>query len=138
MKTRKQFDQPIAMFQAVGHRAADAYIDAETVRLTAQQAVWRIAEGRASESQVAVAKFFASEAGNRVLLAAQHLHGGVGVDRDYPPASLLSLCQAVGVDTRRGDGTTARARAHARGGFHHLLERSGAWPGLSGFGATLG
>ncbi len=84
VKTRKQFDQPIAMFQAVGHRAADAYIDAETVRLTAQQAVWRIAEGRASESQVAVAKFFASEAGNRVLLAAQHLHGGVGVDRDYP------------------------------------------------------
>ena len=84
VKTRKQFDQPIAMFQAVGHRAADAYIDAETVRLTAQQAVWRIAEGRAAESQVAVAKFFASEAGNRVLLAAQHLHGGVGVDRDYP------------------------------------------------------
>ena len=52
--------------------------------LTAQQAAWRIADGRACESQVAVAKFFACEAGNRVLLAAQHLHGGVGVDRDYP------------------------------------------------------
>ena len=84
VKTRKQFDQPIAMFQAVGHRAADAYIDAEAVRLTAQQAAWRIAEGRPSDSQVAVAKYFACEAGNRVMLAAQHLHGGVGVDRDYP------------------------------------------------------
>ena len=83
VKSRKQFDQSIAMFQAVGHRAADAYVDAEAVRLTAQQAAWRIAEGRPAESQVAIAKFFAAEAGSRVLLAAQHLHGGVGVDRDY-------------------------------------------------------
>ena len=83
VKSRKQFDQSIAMFQAVGHRAADAYIDAEAVRLTAQQAAWRIAEGRPADSQVAIAKFFAAEAGSRVLLAAQHLHGGVGVDRDY-------------------------------------------------------
>lgn len=83
VKSRKQFDQSIAMFQAVGHRAADAYIDAEAVRLTAQQAAWRIADGRPADSQVAIAKFFAAEAGSRVLLAAQHLHGGVGVDRDY-------------------------------------------------------
>ena len=83
VKTRKQFDQSIAMFQAVGHRAADAYIDTETVRLTAQQAAWRIANGRPADSQVAIAKFFAAEAGHRVMLAAQHLHGGVGVDRDY-------------------------------------------------------
>lgn len=83
VKSRKQFDQSIAMFQAVGHRAADAYVDAEAVRLTAQQAAWRIAEGRPADSQVAIAKFFAAESGSRVLLAAQHLHGGVGVDRDY-------------------------------------------------------
>ena len=83
VKTRKQFDQSIAMFQAVGHRAADAYIDTETVRLTALQAAWRISDGRPAQAQVAIAKFFAAEAGHRVLLAAQHLHGGIGVDRDY-------------------------------------------------------
>jgi alkylation response protein AidB-like acyl-CoA dehydrogenase len=44
-KTRKQFDQPIAMFQAVGHRAANAYIDTEGIRLTAWQACWRLAAG---------------------------------------------------------------------------------------------
>ena len=35
---RKQFDQPIAMFQAVGQRMADSYIDNEAVKLTMWQA----------------------------------------------------------------------------------------------------
>jgi len=83
-KTRKQFDQPIAMFQAVGHRAADAYIDTEAIRLTSWQAAWRIAAGMPAEAEVAVAKFWAAEGGKRVVHAATHLHGGVGVDRDYP------------------------------------------------------
>src|SRR5262249_35270665 len=30
--TRRQFDRPIATFQAVSQRAADAYIDVETIR----------------------------------------------------------------------------------------------------------
>jgi acyl-CoA dehydrogenase len=83
-KTRKQFEQPIAMFQAVGHRAADAYIDTEAVRLTAWQAAWRIGQGLDAEVQVAVAKFWAADAGKRVVHAAQHIHGGIGVDREYP------------------------------------------------------
>ncbi len=83
-KTRKQFDQPIAMFQAVGHRAANAYIDTEAIRLTTWQASWRLAEGLPAEAEVAVAKIWAAEAGQRVVHAAQHLHGGVGVDREYP------------------------------------------------------
>ncbi len=83
-KTRKQFDQPIAMFQAVGHREADAFIDTEAVRLTAWQACWRIAEGLPAEDQVAIAKFWAAEGGQRVVHAAQHIHGGIGVDREYP------------------------------------------------------
>ena len=83
-KTRKQFDQPIAMFQAVGHRAADAYIDTEGVRLTALQAAWRLSEGLPAEKQTAVAKYWAADAGQRVVHAAQHLHGGIGVDKEYP------------------------------------------------------
>lgn len=83
-KTRKQFDQPIAMFQAVGHRAADAYVDLEGIRLTTLQASWLIAAGRPAAKQVAVARHFASEAGQRVVHAAQHIHGGIGVDTEYP------------------------------------------------------
>src|SRR6185369_5408404 len=72
-KNRKQFDQPIAMFQAVGQRLADAYVDVEGIRLTAWQAAWRIAAGLPATSQVAIAKYWASDAGQRVVHTAQHL-----------------------------------------------------------------
>jgi len=83
-KTRVQFDKPIATFQAVGQRAADAYVDTEAIRLTAWQAVSRLASGLPAAAEVAVAKYWAAEGGQRVVHAASHLHGGVGVDRDYP------------------------------------------------------
>ncbi len=83
-KSREQFGKPIATFQAVGQRAADAYVDTEAIRLTAWQAAWRIAEGLPADKEVAIAKFWAADGGQRVMHAAVHLHGGVGVDRDYP------------------------------------------------------
>lgn len=83
-KERHQFDVPIASFQAVAHRAADAYIDTEAVRLTTLQALWRLSEGLDASAEVAVAKYWLASGGQRVVHTAQHLHGGVGVDRDYP------------------------------------------------------
>ncbi len=83
-KTREQFERPIGSFQAVAQRCADAYIDTEGIRLTALQAAWRLDAGMDATKAVAIAKYWASDAGQRVLLAAQHIHGGVGVDRDYP------------------------------------------------------
>lgn len=83
-KGREQFGRPIASFQAVSQRAADAYIDTEAVRLTAWQAAWRLDRGLPASEQVAIAKFWAAEGAQRVVHAAHHLHGGVGVDRDYP------------------------------------------------------
>jgi alkylation response protein AidB-like acyl-CoA dehydrogenase len=82
--TRKQFDRPIASFQAVGQRAADAYVDTEAVSLTARQAAWRISAGLPAEEYVAIAKFWAADGGQRAVHAAQHIHGGLGVDRTYP------------------------------------------------------
>ena len=83
-KQRHQFDRPIATFQAVSQRAGDSYIDAEAIALTAYQAAWRIAAGLEARHQTAIAKYWASEGGFRVVHAAVHVHGGVGVDRDYP------------------------------------------------------
>jgi 3-oxocholest-4-en-26-oyl-CoA dehydrogenase beta subunit len=83
-KTRVQFEKPIATFQAVGQRAADAYVDTEAIRLTAWQAASRLASGLPASAEIAVAKYWAAEGGQRVVHAASHLHGGVGVDRDYP------------------------------------------------------
>jgi alkylation response protein AidB-like acyl-CoA dehydrogenase len=81
---REQFGRPIATFQAVGQRAADAYVDAQAIRLTMLQAAWRLAAGAPADREVAIAKYWASAGGQRVVHAASHLHGGIGVDRDYP------------------------------------------------------
>ena len=83
-KIRQQFDRAIATFQAVSQRAGDAYIDTEAVRLTSRQAAWRISANKIAAREVAIARWWASEAGFRVVHASTHLHGGVGVDRDYP------------------------------------------------------
>jgi alkylation response protein AidB-like acyl-CoA dehydrogenase len=84
VKTREQFGRPIALFQAVGQRAADAFIDTSATKLTTLHAVWRLGAGLPAEKEVAVAKYFASDAGQRVARAAAHLHGGMGVSREYP------------------------------------------------------
>jgi alkylation response protein AidB-like acyl-CoA dehydrogenase len=81
---RKQFGKPLAGFQAVAHRAADAYIDVEALRSTAWQAAWRMSESLPAESAVASLAWWACEAGHRVGHACQHLHGGAGADLDAP------------------------------------------------------
>jgi acyl-CoA dehydrogenase len=94
-KTRVQFEKPIATFQAVGQRAADAYVDTEAIRLTAWQAASRLAAGLPASAEVAVAKFWAADGGQRVVHAAAHLHGGVGVDRDYPLHRFFLLTRQI-------------------------------------------
>src|SRR4051794_8641908 len=81
---REQFGRAIATFQAVGHRLADAFVDVEAMRLTTLQAVWLLDAGLPAGTEVAVAKWWACEGGHRVAHAAQHVHGGVGVDVEYP------------------------------------------------------
>jgi alkylation response protein AidB-like acyl-CoA dehydrogenase len=83
-KQRVQFDRPIATFQAVGQRLGDAFIDVEAIRLTLWQAAWGLSEGLPADIDVATAKFWAADAGHRVAHTAVHVHGGVGIDLDYP------------------------------------------------------
>jgi len=92
-RSREQFGRPIGSFQAVAQRLADAYIDVEAVRLTMWQAAWLLASGRPGDARpgdaevaaaVATAKFWAADAGHRVAHTAVHVHGGVGIDMDYP------------------------------------------------------
>ncbi len=83
-RSREQFGRPIGSFQAVTQRLADAYIDAEAVRLTMWQAAWLLAAGEPAEVAVATAKFWAAEAGHRMAHTAVHVHGGLGIDVTYP------------------------------------------------------
>ncbi len=83
-RERIQFDRPIGSFQAVHQRAADAYINVEAIRLSAQEAAWRLSQNLPAKEHVAVAKFWAAEGGQSAAYACQHLHGGIGIDMDYP------------------------------------------------------
>lgn len=81
---REQFGRPIGSFQAVQQRLADAFIDVESIRWTTWHAAWLIAEGRPAAREAAIAKFWAAEAGARVVASAQQVHGGMGIDVTYP------------------------------------------------------
>ncbi|WP_419535303.1 acyl-CoA dehydrogenase family protein [Endozoicomonas sp.] len=81
---RKQFGKAIAGFQSTTMRCADAYIDIEAMRSTYWQALWQLEEEKAAAPAVATAKWWACIGGGRVVHTAQHLHGGIGADIDYP------------------------------------------------------
>ncbi|MCH7706980.1 MAG: acyl-CoA/acyl-ACP dehydrogenase [Myxococcales bacterium] len=82
--TRMQFERPIGSFQAVHMRAADAFIHLEGMRLTMWDAAWRLDADETAHDTVVIAKYWAAEGGQFVGYAAQHLHGGIGIDVDYP------------------------------------------------------
>jgi 3-oxocholest-4-en-26-oyl-CoA dehydrogenase beta subunit len=81
---RHQFGRPLSTFQGTMLRAADAAIDIEAMRVTWQNAAWRFDTGRDAADAARVAKWQASERGQRTVAATQHLHGGMGADITYP------------------------------------------------------
>jgi alkylation response protein AidB-like acyl-CoA dehydrogenase len=92
---REQFGTKIATFQAVAHRLADAYIDTEAIRLTRTHAAWLLDEGLPADEALAVAKVWATEGAQRVVHGAQHVHGGIGVDTDYPVHRFFRAAKAA-------------------------------------------
>jgi acyl-CoA dehydrogenase len=84
VSTREQFGRPLATFQAITYQVADCWIDVEAMRLTMQQAVWRVDQGLPSAEATATASFWAADGLQRVVSKAVHLHGGMGVDVSYP------------------------------------------------------
>ena len=82
--TREQFGRPIATFQAVTQRLANAYIDVQAIRLATHSAMWRLANGLDASEDLMVAKWFASDGAHHIAHGAQHMHGGAGVDIENP------------------------------------------------------
>ena len=81
---REQFGRPLATFQAAQHQLADCYIEIDALRSCLWHAISLIAAGEDAESAVLVAKWWSDEGGLNVVHRVQHLHGGIGVDVDYP------------------------------------------------------
>jgi alkylation response protein AidB-like acyl-CoA dehydrogenase len=105
---RKQFDRPVGSFQAVHTRAGDAYVDLQAMRLTTWRALHLLEQGADASDELAIAKFWASEGGARITYAAQHLHGGIGVDVDYPVHRYYLWARQIGVHLGTGSAQLAK------------------------------
>lgn len=81
---RKQFGVALGTFQALAMRMADSYIDVEGIRSTYWLALWRLSNDQDARAEVRAAKWWACDASHRIVSTAQHLHGGMGADIEYP------------------------------------------------------
>jgi len=118
---REQFGVPIGSFQAVQHRAADGYIDLEALRWVTWRAAWKLSRGETALRETAVAKFWAAEAGSHIANSAQHLHGGIGVDVDYPLHRYFLWSKALELSLGGGSShLAALGRDMARTGVREL------------------
>ncbi len=106
--SRTQFGKPLSTFQGVAHQAADAFILTEPMRVTMLEAAWRLMHGLSSRQEVLIAKYWASEGGQKVVHLCQHLHGGMGSDIDYPIHRYFLW--GVQIETTLGAGSVQLAR----------------------------
>jgi alkylation response protein AidB-like acyl-CoA dehydrogenase len=88
VKTREQFGQPIARFQAVQHQLARAATEVEAARLMVYNAARLRDAGRPFLTEAAMCKIFSSEVAERVTSLAVNLYGGYGFVKDYPVEKL--------------------------------------------------
>jgi len=87
-KDRKQFDKPIAEFQAVQFDLARMATEIEAARLLVYNAARLRDAGSPFVKEAAMAKYYASEVAENVASKAIEIHGGVGITKDYPVEKL--------------------------------------------------
>ena len=76
---REQFGVPVATFQAVSHRLAQAHVDLTAARSLVYHAAWAVQVGDSEASASAArAKAWLAEASRTVTGSAIHAHGGIG------------------------------------------------------------
>lgn len=84
VKERIQFGRPIGTYQAVQHRLSDMFTVVEGGHLAAYHAISRLEAGLSAEKEISTAKAWLGKEGQHVLTDAHQLHGGMGIDMDYP------------------------------------------------------
>jgi butyryl-CoA dehydrogenase len=87
-KDRRQFDRPIAEFQAVQFALADMATEIEAGRSMVYRAAWLKDQGRPFGKEAAMAKLYTGELSNRAANAALQIHGGYGFMDEFPISRL--------------------------------------------------
>jgi alkylation response protein AidB-like acyl-CoA dehydrogenase len=82
-KTRRQFDRPIADFQAISHRLADMKVRLETSRQMIYNVAAKKALGKPAFTDASIAKLWVSECRLANALDAVRIHGGYGYMREF-------------------------------------------------------
>lgn len=82
-KERRQFDAPIASFQAIQFALAEVRTEVEAARLLVLRAASLRDRGVPFTREAAQAKLYASEAANRAAYACLQVFGGYGYMREY-------------------------------------------------------
>jgi alkylation response protein AidB-like acyl-CoA dehydrogenase len=116
-KTRQQFGQPIARFQALQHRMVEMLIHAEQARSITYLAAMRYSSEDADERRrvVSAAKVRVGQAARFVGQQAVQLHGGMGVTNEVAAAHLFKRLAII--ETTLGDVDHHLARFAALPGF---------------------
>jgi alkylation response protein AidB-like acyl-CoA dehydrogenase len=83
-KDRRQFDKPIAEFEATQCKLANMKTELDASHLLCMRAAWLKENKRAFSREAAMAKVFATEAAHRICNHAVQIHGGYGIVRDFP------------------------------------------------------
>lgn len=82
-KDRKQFNKPIAEFQAVQWMLADCKTELDAASLLTYRAAWMADQGKPFTKEASMAKLFASEAASRACNKSLQIHGGYGYTREF-------------------------------------------------------
>jgi len=83
-KERRQFNRPIADFQAIQFQLAELATEIEAGRLMVYNAARLKESGQSFVRQAAMTKYFCSQVGERVASQALEIFGGVGYTKDFP------------------------------------------------------
>jgi alkylation response protein AidB-like acyl-CoA dehydrogenase len=83
-RERKAFGKPIASFQAIQWKLADAATRIEAARLLTYRAAFMKERGQRTTLAAAMAKLYASEMAVKVADDCVQIHGGYGFVKDYP------------------------------------------------------
>ena len=83
IKTRKQFNKPLASFQATQFKIAEMATKIELARNTVYKSAWLLDQGKSDTMITAIAKYYASRIAIEIADEALQLHGGYGYFDDY-------------------------------------------------------
>lgn len=127
LRTRRQFNRPLAEFQAVAQQVADLYVVSRTLHAVAASATWALAQVAAAQptpgaddqdhrarvdDDLDVLAYTVTAELPAAMQKCHHLHGGLGVDITHPMHRYYSqakdLVRWLGGESLRLDRLGAR------------------------------